>query len=65
MAVNDKRAWTDKPTIPGWYWFRRESGYNTKIVWVSGRRFAVEPYHEPRPVEDMAGQWYGPLEQPE
>jgi hypothetical protein len=57
--------WTaEKPTKPGWYWFRtreedtihgerEELGGHMKVVWSDGRS---------KRVIDMAGEWQGPHE---
>jgi hypothetical protein len=57
---------TDKPTKPGWYWYRtseedktlymvnvRELGGHINAIWSDGRSERVI---------DMPGEWQGPLE---
>ena len=49
-------TWTsEKPTQPGWYWWRLEQGKPEMIVEV----------RDPRYLEDLReAEWAGPLEKP-
>lgn len=65
---------TEKPTEPGWYWFRFGPIDKPVMFWISVRagiqggelwvRHAL-PLISEKPVSDYDGQWAGPLEPPE
>jgi hypothetical protein len=61
-------TWTkDKPTVPGWYWYRNPHGF----VWVEnidekdGELCAVSTAGVMYLVENYPGEWAGPLPLPE
>ncbi len=64
--------WTnEKPTTPGWYWWRLlysqdiivelrlGGGVNAKQLWV------LDYLDIARPLKDVGGQWAGPIEEPQ
>ncbi len=60
--------WTsEKPSVPGWYWYRGETDLNEIIVWVSTDLRVVFAGTNFRswPVEEIAGEWSGPLTPPD
>lgn len=61
-------TWTrDRPTVPGWYWMRTQSGAFEEIVEVFRRRgdlYVSEP-DDLYPLSGYAGEWAGPLPHPE
>lgn len=56
-------GWTrEKPTVPGWYWWRPEdNGLNPIVCWVSSDGIALFINFAPSMVRDMPGEWLGPL----
>jgi hypothetical protein len=60
---------TTKPTVPGWYWWRRP--YGKRIIlnmiqvkeWKHGNQPGLFIYAG-KPVERCDGDWAGPLEPP-
>src|SRR5687768_17157649 len=73
-------TWTsDKPSSPGWYWYREPGDFNMGKpcpAWVFGSfrsmYATVIAVHSPDPaartvtknIKDCEGEWYGPLEVP-
>ena len=59
---------TDKPTVPGWYWWRSDSKrgpivvnvYRLSKIWCCSF-----PDDEPCPVNYAKGEWAGPIAEPE
>lgn len=62
-------TWTDaKPTTEGWYWWRQRPETAELIVYVydaSGGLHVQFPDDEIQRLEDVNGQWAGPIAQPE
>ena len=60
--------WTsEKPTKPGWYWYRGETDLNELIIWVSSDLRVVYPASlnfKSFAVDEVPGQWAGPIEPP-
>ncbi len=56
--------WTsDKPTVPGWYWWRQKPGGVLAIVeFASGVRY---PLYGGRYFKPQGGEWSGPLTPPD
>lgn len=63
--------WTkQRPDEPGYYWFRQDAGRTPEVVNVEleadGRLVAtdLENFWRCMPVEDLDGQWAGPIPEP-
>lgn len=62
---------TDKPTKPGFYWYRTHD-CETEIMKVTGNRndrlwaqSTDDGFDGALPVKHLHGEWFGPLEIPE
>lgn len=62
------KNWTaDKPTAPGWYWYRRDQDQNEVLMRVQGRGVqttAVWPDLQSESVFKVPGEWSGPVNLP-
>ena len=68
---------TDKPTQPGWYWYRGNDYFDEDVIvevkdsigelCVFHYRFIAQGEDEvcPEPIESFRGQWAGPIPMPE
>lgn len=62
--------WSAKPpTVPGWYWWRRNPLYRPRIhevITLPGHAecFLVDNTRLRIPASEWGGFWYGPLEEP-
>jgi hypothetical protein len=57
----------EKPTEPGWYWFREsaeERVVKLSIMRAFGGRLCFSYHTGCRPVEEVNGQWAGPIQPP-
>lgn len=56
---------TEKPTKPGWYWWRNNSCFDPDILKVDvlGDKFVI--HRDEDILETPHGEWAGPLEPPE
>jgi hypothetical protein len=63
----DKLTWTtETPTVPGWYWWRNNTGYEAVVNVVrmpAGQLYFYVP-DVSKSVESANGEWAGPLEPP-
>jgi len=60
---------TDKPTKPGWYWYRPASDQNIEVVEIARPHGDLHIYMLGHPdlcppYEQVEGEWAGPLEPP-
>ena len=62
---------TNKPTQPGWYWWRNKPGAEKiervqlfDFVWLKEPYLGVETQYARYPVSTIIGEWAGPLEPP-
>lgn len=55
---------TEKPTQPGWYWWRNNSHFDPDILKVDvlGDRFVIDTDLDV--LDTPPGEWTGPLEPP-
>ena len=60
-------AWSsEKPTKPGWYWYRPENnGLNSLMCWVSTDGVVMFVMFKHSHIRDMDGEWVGPLQPPQ
>jgi hypothetical protein len=60
---------TEKPTVPGWYWWRRPYGKREIQTIIRVKEYKFQPgivfIYSGRRIEDCRGEWAGPLEPPE
>ena len=57
--------WTrEKPTMPGWYWYREDKYAWITYVYESNSGLRVSEMFEGKPVNAYAGKWAGPIEEP-
>lgn len=68
MTVAELTWTTDKPTVPGWYWYRmRKQVRDQYLLGVHGfgdQMRGIWPNGQSEPVMRMPGEWFDPLEQP-
>ncbi len=56
---------TEKPTTPGWYWYKG-AGYSTTLyVYTANGGLFVEDHDYTGPVQGYPGEWAGPIPEPE
>lgn len=60
---------TEKPTKPGWYWWRREKGFIPSFLHVTtdhlkGTGFFIVGAYTVR-FQNIGGEWAGPIPEPE
>lgn len=66
VDIDGDRAWTpEKPTEPGWYWYRDPivELFITEVVKVGDHLETMDDGFQHR-VDSLAGEWSGPLEPP-
>jgi hypothetical protein len=60
-----KLIWTrEKPTVPGWYWWRRRVGHKAFVVYLEEHDGAMMEYSQGRYFTLENGEWAGPLAEP-
>jgi len=73
MFREQAMTWTtETPTQPGWYWWREYEGSGPQItqvhlfnfVWLNKPFLGIEDIHTRTPLDNMLGEWAGPLEPP-
>ncbi len=66
--VRPLRWSAEKPTVPGWYWWRNKTpngGYITDMLEV-GEQLTVynDQTHKSHSVDEFQGEWAGPIPEP-
>ena len=60
---------SDKPTVPGWYWWRRQYQKKPYSSIIRVRAFSSKPnglyIYAARDVKRCKGHWSGPIPSPE
>ena len=69
MKANMLRWTSEKPTEPGWYWYRDidDASYGTEMCHVenvNGELCGAFNDRDMPPVDNLNGQWCGPLPRP-
>lgn len=55
---------TERPTEPGWYWWRGHPDYNGKIGYLTDSKVIIFPVGSGH-IDEMGGEWAGPIQKPE
>ena len=55
------QRWTrERPTEPGWYWYKGDTDLDAVVVWVAPNLCLINLTHK-GPVRAYDGLWQGPL----